>query len=279
MLIKKLDNLDNKEIKIKDDEKPTFNENIFQPYFRLNISGASGTGKSNAFINLYEKMYPQLTMSYVVSASLHNDKKQEQAFLDRENVMVFDNPSIELLQSITEEVESIGEKWREYNKMKKLYDKWKRLGYDETKLSPKELIMLYKINFQPNMMPYASNNKPNILLFLDDLAGLDILKHKSFENMVIKARHKMLNIALTNQSWKMVSPVWRRNSTAFMIFKTLDLNQIKGIFDEIQGLFKSFDEFMEAYNYATEEKHDFLYVDINDKTAPIRKNFNEVITF
>ena len=97
--------------------------------------------------------------------------------------------------------------------------------------------------------------------------------------MVIKARHKMLNIALTNQSWKMVSPVWRRNSTAFMIFKTLDMNQIKGIFDEIQGLFKSFEEFMEAYNYATEEKHDFLYVDINDKTAPIRKNFNEVITF
>lgn len=279
MLIKKLDNLDNKEIKTKNEDLPKFSADIMQPYFRLNISGASGTGKSNAFINLFEKMYPNLTMTYVVSASIHNDKKQEQAFIDRENVMVFDNPSIELLQSIIEEVEDIGERWREYIKMKKLYDKWKKLGYDETKLNPKELIQLYKINFQPDHMPYASKTKPNILLFLDDLAGLDILKHKLFENMVIKARHKNLNIALTNQSWKMVSPVWRRNSTAFMIFKTLDMNQIKGIFDEIQGLFKSFDEFIEAYNYATEDKHSFLYVDINDKINPIRKNFNEVITF
>ena len=29
-------------------------------------------------------------------------------------------------------------------------------------------------------------------MFLDDLAGLDILKHKSFENMVIKARYDEL---------------------------------------------------------------------------------------
>ena len=55
------------------------------------------------------------------------------------------------------------------------------------------------------------------------------------------------------------------------------MNQLKSIFEEIQGLFKSWDEFLGIYEYATETKHEFLYIDMNDKVNPIRKNFNLVI--
>lgn len=278
MKIKKLPNLENKEVKIKDDiKKPTFNSAIFQPYFRLNVSASSGSGKTNAIINLFEKMYPKLDKSFVISASIFNDPKQQNTFMERDNVMVFTEPSVSLLEDIIDEVKRINEEHKKYLKVKKVFDKWRKADFDESKLKGDELIMLYNCDFDPNKMEYNKETKPNMLLFMDDLQGLDILKHKVFENLTIKSRHHSLNIIITTQTFRGISNVWRRNSSAHMIFKTNDLNQIKTIYDEISGLFKDYDEFLDLYNYATADKFNFLYIDTMDTENGIRKNFDEVI--
>ena len=277
MKILKIPNLENREIKVTEEGKPTFKAPIFQPYSRVSITGSSGTGKSNAFINLFEKMYPQLDKTFIVSASIHNDPKQTQAFMGRENVDVFDNPSVELLVDIIKEIDNINEEYRDYKKFKKIYDKWKKNGMEDAGMKPAELVLLNKYDFDPKNLPYNKDIRPNICIFLDDLQGLDILKSKQFENFIIKARHKSTNVFITTQTWKGVSPVWRRNCSGYMIFKTFDMNQLKSIFEEIQGLFKDWDDFLNLYEYATENKHEFLYIDMNDKIAPIRKNFNLVL--
>jgi len=278
MKTKILPNLENKEIVCKSDNKPPMPCNLFQAYYRLSITGASGTGKSSAFINFFEKTYPYYDKVFVVSATLANDPKQTQAFVDREKVITFDEPSVELLKDIIEEIERLIEKHKEYLKTKKLMDKFVASDYDVDILRPNELMLLHSVNFDPSTMEMpVDREKLNILLFLDDLQGTKVLKSPKFENLIIKARHKQTNVALTTQSYKGVSAVWRRNVSALMIFKTIDKNQLESIFQEIQGLFKSKEQFYEIYEYATQEKHDFLYIDTQTKENPIRKNFNEVI--
>lgn len=282
MKILKIPNLDNAEIKTKEYNKPKFNAPIFQPYCRVSLSGSSGTGKSNAFINLYEKMYPSLDKTFVVSATIHNDPKQAQAFVGRDNVMVFDNPSVELFKEIIDMIDEINKQHKDFLAFMKVYKKWIENNMEEMCLRPAELVLLYKYDFDPSKLPYNKEMRPNICVFLDDLQGLDLVSGNGkggqiFNNFIIKARHKSCNVFLTSQTWKGVSPVWRRNCSGYLIFKTIDMNQLKAIFEEIQGLFKSYDEFLEYYNFATDEKHNFLYIDTNDKKAPIRKNFNLVI--
>lgn len=278
MKILKLQNLENNEIKSKEYNIPKFTPDIFQPYFRLNISGSSGTGKTTALINLFNKIYPELDKTYIISATIHNDPKQQEAFLNRENIYVFTEPSIDLLKEIIKQVEELNEEHQEYLRVKKIYKKWQKYEYNESVLTPAELIALYKCDFDPKNMPYNKEIRPNQLLILDDLQGLDILKSKVFENLTIKCRHKNLNMICTTQTFRGISNVWRRNSTGFMIFKTIDLNQLKTIFEEVQGFFKGgWDQFFKIYEYATENKHEFLYIDMNDKDNPIRKNFNLVI--
>ena len=76
----------NKEIKSKDYDKPTFSANVFQPYFRLGIVGSSGTGKTNAWINLFNVIEKDLDRVFILTTSLHNDPKQEAVFLGKENI-------------------------------------------------------------------------------------------------------------------------------------------------------------------------------------------------
>ena len=277
MIKKRIPNLKNNEIKVKSEKMPPSDPNLFQPYCRVSISGQSGTGKSNAFLNAFERLYPYYDKVYIVSPTVYNDPKQQQAFMNRERIQVFDEPSLRDLIDIRAEIELKNEQWREYQRVKKIYDRFVKSGYEESSLKPSELCDLYKCDFNPYGMDMALDRKPNFCLFLDDLQGLDILRHKIFESMLIKLRHFCCNLFVCSQTFKGTSPVFRRNCTGFMIFRTVDSNQLKQIFEEVSGLFKNYEHFLELYKCACAEKHDFLYIDTCSKQNPIRKNFDGVL--
>jgi len=278
MKTRHLSGLDNHEIKVKDDNKPSFPHQIFQPYCRVALTGASGCGKSNAFINLFEKMYPHLDKTYVISPTISNDAKQRKAFLDRENVMVFDDPSEALVKQIQEDAQRIHERYNASIKVKKAWDKWRKNDWDEKKLTGSEMALLDSIMWDIENIMWKHNRRPNLLLFCDDLQGTPVLRGKALEALTIKARHHNVNLFITCQTFKGISPNIRRNLSGFMVFRTIDGTLLKDIFQETMGMWKSYDDFMNKYEYATSDnKHEFLYLDMNDKDNGIRKNFNEVI--
>jgi len=273
-----LSGLDNPEIKVKDDEKPKFPFDTFQPYFRICYAGSSGGGKSNAMINLYEKMYPYFDKTYVVSPTIHNDPKQKAAFMDRDNVMIFDEATNQLINEIWGDAKRIHDQYTASIKVKKAWDKWKKNGWDEKKLTGKEMALLDSIQWDRENLQWDKNRRPSLCLILDDLQATPVLRGKALEAFVIKARHFNTNIIMTAQTWKGVSPNIRRNLSGYCIFFTPDMSLLKGIYEEVAGMFKGFDDFMETYNFATQDgRHNFLYVDVADKKHGIRKNYNEVI--
>ena len=278
-----IDGLENREIKVKDDKKVKYPFELFSPYARVAITGASGMGKTNAFINAWEKMYPYIDKTFVVSPTIMNDPKQKKTFLGddgkgRDNVLVFDEPSNQLLLEIYDELKRITKDYQDSIKTRQAYERWKKVGYDVDKLAPKDLILLDRIEYDLNKMSWTKLTKPNLVLFLDDLMGLDILKGKVFESMIIKLRHYGCNCFVNVQTFKGLGVNSRRNMTGYMVFKTIDRTLLKSIFEETQMLWKSFDEFLELYDYATENNHDFLYIDTLDKKYPVRKNFNTPLT-
>ncbi len=273
-----LNGLDNPEIKVKDDEKPKFQFDTFQPYFRVAYAGSSGGGKSNAMINLYEKMYPHFDKTYVVSPTIHNDPKAKNAFMDRDNIMVFDEPTNQLINEIWADAKRIHQQYLASIKVKKAWDKWKRNNWDEKKLTGKEMALLDSISWDKDNLQWDKPRRPNLCLILDDLQGTGILRGKALEAFIIKMRHFNCSCMISVQTWKGVSPNIRRNLSGYCIFFTPDQKLLKGIYEEVAGLFKSYDDFMEHYNFATQDgRHNFLYIDVNDKKHPIRKNYNEVI--
>lgn len=278
MKVRRLPNLENNNIKTKKDSLPPMYPNLPQAYYRLNVSGSSGSGKGVAVLNMLNKQYPFFDKIFVVSPTIHNDPKANDFFSNKENVIVFDEPTVDLVKEIKEDIERMVAEHKEYKKVKEIYKKFKRNNYDPSSLSSSELMKLYTCNFDPRTCKMAiDRDKLNCLVYFDDCQGLGVLKSPTFENFVIKARHHQSNMIVSSQTFKGVANVWRRNSTCHFIFKTNDLNQVISIYEEVAGLFKSKEQFLKIYDYCTKERHSFLYIDTMDKENPIRKNFNESI--
>ena len=278
MKTRKLPNLENNNIKVKADEKPPMYPHLPKAYYRLNVSGSSGSGKGVAVINMLRKQYPFFDKVYVVSPTIHNDPKATEFFADKQNVMVFDEPNVKLVKDIKDEIARNIEEHEEYKKIRTIYKKFKKNNYNPDALSNLELMKLYSCNFDPRSMKMAvDRDKLNFLVYFDDCQGMKILKSPTFENFLIKARHHQSNMICCSQNWKGITNVWRRNSTCHFIFKSNDLNQVKSIYEEVAGFFDNEEQFMKIYKYCTDEKHSFMYIDTMDSEDPIRKNFDEVI--
>ena len=278
MKIRKLPNLENNNIKVKRDEKPPMYPNLPQAYYRLNVSGSSGSGKGVAVINMLSKQYPYFDKIFVVSPTIHNDTKATDFFGDKENVMVFDEPNIKLVKDIKDEISNMIEQHEEFKKIRDIYRKFVKNKYNPDKLTSLELMKLYSCNFDPRSMKMSvDRDKLNFLVYFDDCQGMKILKSPTFENFLIKARHHQSNMICTTQTFKGITNAWRRNATAHFLFKSNDLNQVKSIYEEVAGFFDSEEQFMKIYKYCTDVKHSFMYIDTMDNENPIRKNFDEVI--
>lgn len=278
MKIKKLPGLENKNIITKMDSKPPMPANLPQPYYRINVSGSSGSGKGVAVLNMLQKQYPYFDKIYLISPTIHNDVKQQNFFLDKENVIIFDEPDVKLINHIKDEINRDIKEHEEYKKILTIYRKFKKHNYNPDALSNLELLKLYSCNFNPNTMKMPiDRDKLNFLVYLDDCQGMKILKSPQFENFTIKCRHSQCNMICSSQSFKGISNVWRRNATCHFIFKTNDLNQVKSIYEEVAGFFENEKQFMEIYKYCTEQRHAFMYIDTADAENPVRKNFDEVI--
>ena len=283
MIVKKLKNLENKDIRVKNDfPPPPYNPNLPKPYFLQYVVGSRGSGKSTAIINEFNKMHSYLTYSYIVSPTIHNDLKQRDAFIGRENVNVYTDLSEETLLEIISEIKAKIKQWKEYHNLLKIYNEFKKKGYDVSKIKPYDLIKLYECDFNPHKMEMALPHKPHFLIFIDDGQGSPIFYgHKTnspFNKFVIQHRHFFTSIIISVQSYKGNSAVFRQQMSSMLLFRVRDSNRLGDIFKEVEGNFENEDEFMSMYNFATKDnKFDFLYIDLDAKEDSVRKNFNEVL--
>ena len=113
----------------------------------------------------------------------------------------------------------------------------------------------------------------NIFAF-DDL-GSD-MRNKSIDILLKTNRHFKSKVFLLGHTLTDLNPASRKQLDYALIFKSFSEDKLKSLYGDLD-LSIEFDNFMEAYKYATEIPYNFLY--ISTKTDEIRKNFNEKIEF
>jgi hypothetical protein len=280
MKIERLQGLSNDDIKVKHPYHFKSPHNLPNLHFHLGIIGAKGTGKTVALCNVVKYYKGYFNNTFVVCPNYENELKLKQTLPPSENTFIYTKPNDDTISEILEIIREQINIYKQYLKdMKKykndvvIYQKYQNEGADS--LNQYELYRMDLCNYIKPIPPECIYKYyPTSLLIVDDCMNTDIFRKKSlFTNTQIRNRHLFLSIIIVSQSYKGLLKPIRLNLNWLILFRINDLKLLKEIHEENSSIFRNFDEFMEAYGYATESDHDFMYIDILKKD--VRKNFNE----
>ena len=110
------------------------------------------------------------------------------------------------------------------------------------------------------------------LIVLDDMLGLIKTQGQSyFASLCSKYRHWKITLWVSTQNFRSLPVTARYNASHYIIFKTNNRKELDKMEEELSGNFP----FLEVYAEATEQKYNFLYLDLQNIKA--YKNFDELI--
>jgi len=128
-------------------------------------------------------------------------------------------------------------------------------------------------DMHPWFHPPPRLKRPVPLLFIDDCSHSPIYapsRSNPLVNLTLRHRHiggqgYGISIQFAVQTFKTGVPkALRQNTMQFLIFKTNDSGTILDIYEEV-GAFVVRDDFLDLYNRAIQDDHDFLLIDMNSK--------------
>lgn len=282
MKIQHIDNLDNKEIVVKNQYHFRSPKNLPSVNFLCGICGSRGSGKSNVVCNINKFYKGCFNSIHLVCPNYSNELKLKQEFPPSETTFIYTEPNdetaIQILNYVKEQV-AIYKKYlkdlKKYRENVAIY--YKYISEDIDKLTDYEWMKLDEMNYTFPEKPICKYSYyPTSLVILDDCMNTDLFRRKSpFTNMQIRNRHLFMSIIVVSQSYKSILRAIRQNMNWVITFKVNDMKLCKDIFDENGSMFKDFDEFVQALAYATDKPYNFLYIDKSNNE--VRKNFNERI--
>ena len=122
---------------------------------------------------------------------------------------------------------------------------------------------------------FDDDDRPFIGMVFDDILGS--LKRSSYLNsLVTRSRHFGVGLlAISVQSFKAVGPVIRNNTNAFICLNLQNMSELDKISQEYNGMFGGDEKFRKIYHKATEQRYDFLYLDLQSNPARAFKCFHE----
>lgn len=197
------------------------------------IIGPSGTGKSvllhNLILNVYRGCFSRV---YIFSASIHLDMSWK--------------PVIKYLKDHLHQ----DEKKEQY-----LFDSYDPVALQKIIDSQFKLAKFMKENNMKKVFQIA--------IILDDMGENKqfMRSERLLETLYVRGRHFMCSTFTSVQSYKMLSPVLRKNATALYIFRLRNQADLDGILDELSALYDRKTLF-NIYKMATEDSHSFLFVDL-----------------
>lgn len=290
-------NINNKPLKVNKKSVPQSTNKSLPMLFNTSLyTAAKGSGKSYKLVSLL-KMYEESPIKddngieYDMRTILICPTAQSGAnevfkilkSLDQENDVHLEYTD-ELILQILDDIKQKQEQYDEYLLYKQIYKKFMKIKNID-KMDFDELEILESNDFMiPEECYGKMKPKINWIIF-DDLVGTSAYTKKSksvLNNLVIRHRHLKCNLIFTTQSFKAIPAIIRTNIDIYCIFKSSSYNEIlKKVFEDVNGFIK-YDEFIEAYEYATANKHDCLTIINNSMSASgsrIFKNWDKELLF
>lgn len=128
-----------------------------------------------------------------------------------------------------------------------------------------------------NQPKYLANR---ILVIFDDLVGSSLFsgtRGSYFKGVNTRHRHYSASFIMVSQGYKEIPKTIRTNWTALIVFEIGNEKEVEVIYEEWpMGLKK--DDWLELYQYATNEDHSFLYINFQKpKRLRMMKNFTDYL--
>lgn len=264
---------------------------------QLNLCiGKRGAGKTVSTINLVEKMkYDRL---FIVSCTM-NSNRDLMSRLDVDDADVYeDTDDIGLLDDIRKKIDEEAEELEQYWEELKRYNELMKAISSNKFVDDELLLDFYNADLDMIEKPTHKwdGRKARLGIIFDDCLSSKIFVGKGIQKLnklCVTHRHQgqlrrsggALGVSLyflvqaytTNTGG--VSKTIRNNATSVILFKTKNERELKQITEELSGEVSP-ELFLEVYNYATNEPHSFLFIDLHRKAehpSMFRKNFDEFI--
>lgn len=261
------------------------------------IIARRGLGKSTCCVNLIEKMkYDRL---FIISPTMKSNKDL-MARLNIDEEDVYEDPDdVSCLDLIKQAVEQEAEDLDKYiEDLKKYNQLMKNLNSNKPIEMSDELLYTF---FNPDTGNFEkpkhrwNGRKPLCGLLVDDCLGSRLFSKgiQRLNKMTILHRHigglKNMDGAIGLSLYFLVqsyvcqyggiSRCIRNNATSIILFKTKNEKELQQVVDECSGEIEP-SIFLKFYEYAIQEPHDFLFIDLHKKKehpSGFRRNFNEYL--
>ena len=241
--MQKINNLEVTPFKTKSINKKILHKDLINiPFYACFLSGKKGSGKTSVLGRLIElTAVPKYTIVRIFSTTYDNDETMK-AILNKMDKYKLE---YELYDSLNDDQGNILE--RQFNEIKE------------------------EVN---ELMPKLEKSKilyPLYLYIIDDMSH--VLRDQNLEKFIFRHRHLRTCFILSSQYYYHISPSIRANINFLILFGDIGLEKLKQIYSEkINSKKLPFDKFLELYEYITETKYNFMY--INSDQLEIRKNLN-----
>jgi hypothetical protein len=125
---------------------------------------------------------------------------------------------------------------------------------------------------------FDDEERPFIGLVFDDILG-SVKRNSYLNHLVTRSRHYGVGLlAVSVQSFKAVGPTIRNNTNAFICGNLQNMSELEKISQEFSGMFGGDEKFRKIYHKATEQRYDFLFLDLQENPARAFRNFEEQLS-
>jgi hypothetical protein len=250
------------------------------------IQGASGTGKTTALIDQLLKYdrARSIDFLYFWSPTFHTDPKY--ALLDNGShhwkLKVHDQFDEAELARTIDTIKTRHAEYKEYLEYRDAYRKFVRTRNPD-KLTPDELILLDSQGFEPPHPPEGCSPDwpPQSVIVFDDCAGEDKLYRNNSRGVLgkftILARHYGCSLIFLLQVFRGgLGRQLRNNIHSVILFRNRSA-AMRSNFAEEFSCHVDADTFVKLWEHATQDLHDFLFVDVRDPKRMFRRCWDEVL--
>lgn len=241
---------------------------------------SKGTGKTNVLVNIvkeYDK-YNFFQKVYLFSPSAKNDPKYQFLEEGNYNITIYPTYTNEIFKEVVDEIINDLNTWKEYVRLKKLYEKSKKMKKPEL-FDDEELLDLFRIDWSEPEPPFE--REPYSLIIFDDLASNKELmtSGKSLANsFMLLHRHKLTSVIYSVQQYRNAVPKMVRNNLDWWILgKSKSVENMESVADELTS-YASSKDIIRMWEKATEEPFNYFCVNLMIPQYRFTKNFDESIT-
>jgi hypothetical protein len=287
--------IDNDPIVVKKKNVPqSTNKSLPLLFHTMLLTGKKGAGKTYKIVKLlqgYEKSKLRdkddidYGMRIIIIAPTANSGSNEVyktlKSLNEKDIHL--DYSDQILDGILTDIKQKQKEYEGYLEYKRIYDKFLRVK-TVTKMKYEEMEILEMHDFQTPKDAYGDIKPLVTWIIFDDLVGTGAFNRKAksmISNLTIKHRHLRTNLIFTTQSYKQLPIIIRVNIDILVLFKTGSDTELTKIFDDVSGYIK-YDQFLQLYDYATDEKNDAFIVINNSmegKGTRYYKNWDKELLF